>query len=236
MQQDERPGTGGPAAGGQLAREGHKEGKIIRNKEIQRDAGTAQGHGIGSGIGKGPGKQGEIPEKAFIRTETEITGEKLRIPQEGGQEHVMDAQGELAGSDSLFPAAEEKGDIRRAGAEIQHHKASAGILRGTEAEISPEGRRIGSKGDGRNGRIADRERITAFPENRVGKREKEIHEGFAAVLRHFIRKGEPPGEGGSTFKTGLERSHEKHLMKTEEAGAAFFLLPAEGGINRVGGR
>ena len=76
MQQDERPGTGGPAAGGQLAREGHKEGKIIRNKEIQRDAGTAQGHGIGSGIGKGPGKQGEIPEKAFIRTETEITGEK----------------------------------------------------------------------------------------------------------------------------------------------------------------
>ena len=60
MQQNQRTGTGGPAAGSQLERERNEKRQMIRNKEIQRDTGAAQGHGIGAGRGKGLGQQGKI--------------------------------------------------------------------------------------------------------------------------------------------------------------------------------
>ena len=61
----------------------------------------------------------------------------------------MDPERDLAGSDSLLPAAQEQGNIRCTGADIKDHETAAGILSSTKPEVRAKGRAFRGKSNGR---------------------------------------------------------------------------------------
>ena len=139
----------------------------------------------------------------------------------------MDPEGNLAGSDSLFPSAKEERDIRRTGPDIKHHKPAACIFGSTETEIGPQGRTLRGKGDQRLiFRYRESRGLIHFP----GKGNEQFPELFPACFRHLIRDGKTPQEGSQTIRTGLQRGHEHDLMQAEDDGTTFLLFPFEAGI------
>ena len=144
----------------------------------------------------------------------------------------MHTKGNLAAADSLLPSAEEKRDIRGAGADIQDHKAAPGVFRSAEAEISSQGSAFRGKGDQR---LFLRDRETGGFVDFPGQRDKQFPEFLPACFSHLIRNGKTPEDGGKPVRTRLQRGHQHDLMKTEHDGTPLFLFPFQAGIEGAGG-
>ena len=143
----------------------------------------------------------------------------------------MDAQGDLAGADGLFAAAQEEGDVRGAGADIQHHETAAGILGSAETEIGAQGRAFRRESDeGIFFRYAE----AAFPVHLFRTRTEQPDQSFTPLLGHFIRDGETPGQGRGAVIPGLQGCHEHDLVQAEGNGTAFLFLPFQAGIQGAG--
>ena len=153
------------------------------------------------------------------------------MAQQGRQQHIMDAQRDLAGSDGLLTTTQEEGNIRSAGTDIHDHKAAAGILGSAETEIGAEGRAFSRKGDRRD---FIRSRETGLLTYLIRQGSEESSEIFPACFGHFIRNRETPEQGMGTIGTGLQGRHEHDLMQTEGNRPSFFLFPLEAGIKRLG--
>ena len=227
MEQQDGTGAGRHARGRVPEQRGHHRNKAVRDKAVQGQAGMTQGGNIRFRVTDRFLQHGQVLLEGRILDITQVIAKHGRIPKQGGKKHVMDSQRNLGGTDGLFPAAQEKGNICRAGAYIQDHETAAGILGRAKTEISPQGGAFRRKGD--QGHIF-RNRETAFQADLLRQLGEEGCQPLASGPCHFIRNGETPAEGGSTVRTGLEGSHQHDLMQAEGNGTAFFLLPFEAGI------
>ena len=189
---------------------------MVCNEIIQGNACTTERNRISAGIGKRTGKHGKIPMERFLCTVTEIADQKIRITEKSGKKHVVNTQRDLACADRLLPTAEEQGNIRGTGTKIKYHETAPCIIRCTETEIGSESRTLSCKGN-RKDSVRNGWCITAFLQDIFTEGDEQIHQCFTALFCHFIRHRETPCNGGSTFETGLQGSHEHDLMETQEA-------------------
>ena len=162
---------------------------VIGNKVIQRQAGMPQGGRISLGIDERFLQHQEILLNGRILDKAELFPQQRRIAQQGRQQHIMDAQRDLAGTYGLLTTTQEKGNIRCTGADIHDHEAAAGILGSTETEIGAEGRAFSRKGDRRD---FIRSRETGLLTYLIRQGNEESSEIFPACFGHFIRNRETP--------------------------------------------
>ena len=101
----------------------------------------------------------------------------------------MDPQRNLACADSLFTAAQEEGNIRCTGPDIQDHETAAGIFGSAKAEISPKCSTFCSQADRKSG-FGNPE--SAFHHHFFRKTHKQNTEVFPSFMRHFIRNSKAP--------------------------------------------